>query len=147
MKKTYRILCFGSFAIGITIASHAATYTVSNTAASGDGSLAQAILEANATVGVTDTIVFNLPGAGVQTITAINLPPITDPVVLDGSTQPGYAGTPLVLLDGKSARSTASGGLMIRAGNSVVRALAIANVGQCCSGGQGPGLLLQDGGS
>ena len=45
----------------------AATFTVTNTDDTGAGSLRQAILDANATPGV-DTIAFNIPGAGVQTI-------------------------------------------------------------------------------
>ncbi|MCA9428591.1 MAG: hypothetical protein KC994_26170, partial [Candidatus Omnitrophica bacterium] len=40
---------------------NAATYTVTTTADSGAGSFRQAILDANATVGVTDTIEFNIP--------------------------------------------------------------------------------------
>src|SRR5204862_4716454 len=41
-------------------------------------------------VGDTDTIAFNIPGSGVQTISpTFELPEITDPVVIDGYTQPG----------------------------------------------------------
>src|SRR5947207_15233320 len=37
-----------------------------------------------------DTIDFNIPGAGVQTITpGTDLPTITDPVTIEGYTQPG----------------------------------------------------------
>ena len=57
----------------------AATYTVTNTADSGAGSLRQAIIDANGTPGVADTIAFNIPGAGAHTITpASPLPTITD---------------------------------------------------------------------
>jgi Domain of unknown function (DUF4394)/Calx-beta domain len=67
----------------------AATFTVINTDDSGPGSLRQAILDANATAG-QDTIAFNIPGGGVQTITPLTpLPIITDPVILNGYTQPG----------------------------------------------------------
>ncbi len=45
----------------------AATFTVTNTNDSGAGSLRQAILDANANPG-DDTIAFNIPGSGVQTI-------------------------------------------------------------------------------
>src|SRR5437899_10666596 len=69
--------------------SRAATFTVTNTNDSGAGSLRQAILDANATAG-PDTIAFNIPGAGVHTITpASSLDAITDPVTIDGYTQPG----------------------------------------------------------
>jgi hypothetical protein len=67
----------------------AATFTVLNTADSGAGSLRQAILDANANPGL-DTIAFNIPGAGVHTITpATPFDPILGPVMIDGYTQPG----------------------------------------------------------
>ena len=48
-----------------------------------------AITCANANPGL-DTISFNIPGAGVHTITPLSpLPAITDPVTIDGYTQPG----------------------------------------------------------
>jgi hypothetical protein len=46
----------------------AATFTVLNTNDSGAGSLRQAITSANAAAGA-DTIAFDIPGAGVHTIT------------------------------------------------------------------------------
>jgi len=101
--------------------SSAATLVVTNTSDSGAGSLRQAIL--NATNGA-DTIAFQIPGAGVHTISpASTLPALTEPVVIDGTTQPGYAGTPLVELNGASAGNNA--GLRLLAGGSTVRGLAI----------------------
>ena len=50
------------------VAAQAATFTVTNTSDSGAGSLRQAILDANANPGL-DTIAFDIPGAGVHTIT------------------------------------------------------------------------------
>ncbi|MEX0879781.1 MAG: IPT/TIG domain-containing protein [Thermoanaerobaculia bacterium] len=77
----------------------AATFTVTNTNDSGAGSLRQAILDANATPGA-DTISFNIPGAGVHTITpASDLPQITDPVIIDGYTQPGTSSNTLASAD------------------------------------------------
>jgi hypothetical protein len=65
------------------------TFTVTNTSDSGAGSLRQAIDDANANPGA-DTIAFNIPGAGVHTITPLtDLPQITDGVTIDGYTQPG----------------------------------------------------------
>ena len=107
-------------------ASHgtAATLVVSSTSASGPGSLQQAILDANSTNGL-DTIVFQIPGTGVRTISPTNaLPPITDAVVIDGTTQPGFAGTPLIQLNGANAGTT-SEGLRVSAGNSTIRGLVI----------------------
>jgi len=102
----------------------AATFIVSNTNASGAGSLQQAILSANATSGL-DTIVFQIPGSGVHTISPANaLPTITDPVVIDGTSQPGYGGTPLIELNGANA-GTSSDGLNVTAGGSTIRGLII----------------------
>src|SRR2546426_1625985 len=71
----------------------AATFTVTNTANTGAGSLRQAIIDANNSPGV-DTIQFNITGGGFQTIAPTSaLTAIADPVILDGTTQPGYSGT------------------------------------------------------
>ncbi len=97
---------------------------VTTTADSGPGSLRQAILDANASPG-PDSIAFNLSGTGPFTITpASPLPTITDPVVIDGSTQAGYAGMPLVEINGSNLAAN-SDGIHITAGGSTVRALAI----------------------
>jgi photosystem II stability/assembly factor-like uncharacterized protein len=99
-------------------------FVVTNTKDNGAGSLRQAILDANANAGA-DTIIFNIPSTGVQTISPTSpLPVITEAVVIDAATQPGYAGTPLVELDGSTVGVSASG-LRITGGNSVVRGLTI----------------------
>src|SRR5690242_19920386 len=75
----------------------AQTFTVTSVADSGAGSLRQAITSANATPGL-DTISFNLPGSGPFTIVlASPLPNLTNPagIVIDATTQPGYAAQPL----------------------------------------------------
>ncbi len=101
----------------------AATITVTNTSDSGAGSLRDAIDLSNASVGVLDTIAFAIPGGGVHTITlATNPPIITDPVVIDGSTQPGYAGAPLIEIH---VDTPLGNGLWISAGGSTVRAVVI----------------------
>ena len=67
------------------------TFLVSNTGDSGPGSLRQAILDSNAATGATNTIDFDIPGNGVQTIAPLSsLPAITQPVLIDGYSQPGY---------------------------------------------------------
>ena len=72
-------------------------FVVDTTADSGPGSLRQAILDANRVTGLTVTIDFAIPGAGVQTIAPLTpLPAITASVLIDGTTQPGFAGTPLI---------------------------------------------------
>jgi hypothetical protein len=81
----------------------AATYTVTNTSDTGAGSLRQAIMDANTNPGA-DTIVFNIPGGGVQTIVLTTwLPNTTDPVTVDGYTQPGSSPNTLPLSQGTNA--------------------------------------------
>src|SRR5438309_10287292 len=84
-----------------------ATFTVVNTLDnSNPGSLRRAILDANATTGL-DTIAFSI-GSGTKTIALTSaLPPVTDPVVIDGTTQPGFAGDPLIVVSGTGAGATA----------------------------------------
>jgi parallel beta-helix repeat protein len=100
------------------------TYQVTNVNDSGSGSLRQAILNANQHAG-QDTITFNIAGSGVHTIVLRSaLPTITGAVVINGATQHGYAGTPLIELDGASAGSGVDG-LQVSAGSSTVRGLTI----------------------
>ena len=104
----------------------AATLTVTSTADSGPGTLHQALLDSNASVGVLDTIAFAIPGAGVHTIVvSTDLPAATDPVIIDGTTQPGYVDSPLIEL----TESTPTQGLRISGGGSTVRGLAIFEFG------------------
>ena len=56
------------------------------------------------------------------------LPTISVPVVLDGTTQPGFTSTPVVVLDGTNAGASTVG-LTISAGNSTVEGLVIDNFG------------------
>jgi len=98
-------------------------FVVTNINDSGAGSLRQAILNANATAG-TQTISFNIAGASPFSITPITaLPIITDSVVIDGTTQPGFAGTPIVELNG--ANISQGNGFDIRTSNSVIRGFVI----------------------
>jgi hypothetical protein len=106
----------------------AATYMVTTVADSGAGSLRQAMLNADANEGL-DKIVFNLPFIGpfdgpFAIVPLSALPMITDPVIIDGTTQPGYAGTPLIEING-SLLPANTDGLLITDGGSTVRGLAI----------------------
>jgi hypothetical protein len=97
-----------------------ATLTVTNINDSGPGSLRQAILDANSSPGL-DAIEFKIE-SGVQTIKLLTaLPKITDPVIIDGTTQPGFAGSPVIELNPAGIDGI---GLNIAAGNCVVRGLA-----------------------
>jgi hypothetical protein len=152
----YRVRSVSIFSVLIAAAmsANAATLTVTTTGDAGDGSLRQAILEANTSVGVPDTIVFDipvndpghvyymedlqsgLPGIVTQTTEADDanlnnpdllyprswyrispatpLPPITDPVVIDGYTQ--GQGTPVTTDDATPNSGTIEQGL-----NTVLR--------------------------
>jgi Ca2+-binding RTX toxin-like protein len=102
------------------------TFTVTDTSDADANSLRQAILSSNATPGL-NTIDFNIPGTGVQTISLLSaLPTFTVPVSIDGTSQPGYAGTPLIDLSGASAGPGADGlDFEFGIGGSAVYGLAI----------------------
>ena len=106
---------------------------VCQTSIAGHCSLRAAIEEANANAG-KDTINFNIPGAGVHTISPNSaLPEITAPVIIDGYSQPGASqntlatGDNAVLLVELSGANPAifSSALRISAGDSTVRGLVI----------------------
>jgi hypothetical protein len=102
-----------------------ADLVVTNTNDSGSGSLRQAITTANLIAG-TDTISFNIQPAGVHTITPLSaLPDVIDPVIIDATTQPGFAGTPIIELNGASAGQNIVSGLTIKAGSSTVKGFVI----------------------
>jgi murein DD-endopeptidase MepM/ murein hydrolase activator NlpD len=114
-----------------------ATFVVSVTDDSGPGSLRDAITQSNATPIGTNVIDFNI-GTGVQTISLLSaLPAVTRQVTIDGTSQPGFAGTPLIVLDGTSAGANVNG-LTVSAGDSDVRGLVIDNF-------SGNGIALQGG--
>ena len=96
--------------------------TVTSTADALAGSLRQALLDANDAPG-ENLVQFNLPGAAPHRIALLGaLPVITSPLILNGASQPGFAGTPVVELDGSGAGRP--DGLIVRAGSSTIRALA-----------------------
>lgn len=118
---------------------HATTYVVNSTgdtiAADGSVTLREALMAAstNAIAGDAvagsvglDTITFDIPGGGVHTIAVgSSLPVISDPVLLDGWSQPGaIPGTPLIALQGNAdvvnMLEIVTGG-----GGSTIRGLAI----------------------
>jgi hypothetical protein len=97
-------------------------FQVTNTNDSGEGSLRQSIIYANEHPG-RDTIGFAIPGDGVHTISPLSpLPAITDTVTLDGTTEPGYAGTPVIELSGAQAGKDSVTGLQVvgHSGSSIV---------------------------
>jgi len=115
-----------------TVCPAGSTLTVNTTDDGNDGacnaahcSLREAILTANSTPGQVEIIAFNIGGGGAQTISPSSaLPVITAPVVIDGTTQPGFSGSPLVELSGTNA-GVVTAGLNITAGGSTVRGLVV----------------------
>ena len=153
-RTTRRMLWLVVLSVGLAGAN---TYTVTNTNETGAGSLRQAITDANGNAGA-DTINFNIPGPGVQTIQPTSsLPAITGAVTINGYSQPGSApntsaagsnATLLIELDGSNAGDNAFGLLVVTAGvtirgliiNRYVRALPSNPYDGC-------GVLLGTGGS
>jgi CSLREA domain-containing protein len=94
------------------------------TATPGECTLRAAIEEANTEEG-PGHVGFDIAGAGPHIITPVtSLPVVTGSLNIDGTTQPGYGGAPLITLDG----STAVGdGLHLGAGSdgSAIRGLAV----------------------
>jgi len=115
---------------------------IANRGADGRISLREALLATNATTnyGGPDHIYFDIPEAliaGAHTI-AINstglgvLPTIVDAVVIDGTSEPDFAGTPIIELDG-NLLSTVSTNHVLRidvgGGGSAIRGLVINRSG------------------
>jgi titin len=118
------VTCFVVLLAPVAPARAATSFTVTTTADSGSGSLRDAITASNGTIG-PNTIDFSI-GSGPQTIAPLSaLPAVTQPVVIDGTTQPGFAGAPLIRLDGASVASAT--GLSIDAGSSTVKGLKIVD--------------------
>jgi hypothetical protein len=100
---------------------------VTNTTDSEPGSLRAAIEYAN-TQTTPQTIIFAIPGNGVQTIEpATALPEITTPVFIDGASEQGYAESPIIQIDGSQASNDA--GLWLAAGSdgSTIQGLEITD--------------------
>ncbi len=103
------------------------TFTVTNSADSGSGSLRQAIIGSNAATGtIANTITFDIGGGGVQTIAPSSpLPAITHAVVVDGTTQPGGGSAPRIVLDGGILRGATAVGLDLKGSNITLKGLTI----------------------
>jgi hypothetical protein len=138
--------------IFLTVTVNAATYTVTTTndGLGVPGSLREAINQANTTSDATFFININIGAGGVKMITPNSPLPAINPanattVVIDGTTMPGYAGAPLVQLNGAFAGAGANG-LTVLGGNVTVRGLVISNFSSYgiymgCPAGSGNGCL------
>jgi uncharacterized repeat protein (TIGR01451 family) len=116
------------------------TYVVTNSNDDGSAnSLRWAIQQVDADT-TPDTIDFNIPGGGSPIIALRSpLPALTNSVVIDGTTQPGYGTSPLVVIDGSNLPS-GSNGFTLSGGASTIRGLAIV-------GFSGSGVLLNSAGN
>lgn len=100
------------------------TYTVTTAADTGGSSclatcsFRQALEAANANAAAHDTIVFAIPGGPGQIEVGSALPEVTDPVTIDGTSQPGTRVTGAALAGSED-------GLVVRASGTVVRGLEI----------------------
>ncbi len=107
------------------------TFVVTNANDAGAGSLRQAILNSDATAG-SNRIVFHMKGTTVIDLQSA-LPALTNPVTIDGTTQPGFRDQPVVL-DGTQAGAGANG-LTVATDHTRIKGLAIRNF-------QGDGILI-----
>ena len=80
-----------------------AVFTVINTNDSGVGSLRWAISQTGTVAGL-NTVAFNISSAD-KTIRPTSSFDLWSPAIIDATTQPGYAGKPLVTIDGSNAGS------------------------------------------
>jgi hypothetical protein len=100
-------------------------FTVTNANDSGAGSLRDALQHSNGHPGV-DTIEFDIGSSSSNVIHPSSpLPELWDPAVLDATTQPGYAGKPVIQLDGTNAGANANG--LKLWGGSTVKGLSVTN--------------------
>jgi CSLREA domain-containing protein len=87
-------------------------------------SLREAIHAANEQPGM-NLVAFRIPGPGPHTIRPNEgLPPLVDPVIIDGTSEPHFQGMPVIELDGSGIGGEAHG-LVLLAGNTTVRGLVI----------------------
>ena len=103
----------------------AATLTVTNNGDAATGGTLRWALKVAATNGQVDTIAFNLPASTTIAPTG-NLPWISElatGLTIDGTTQPGYSGTPIVKLLGTNKAVTE--GLVMQAENNTIKGLFI----------------------
>ena len=98
------------------------TYFVGNVGNSGEGTLRQAILDSNANTTQVNVIDFAITLGSPSIAPTTPLPTITQSVVIDGTSQSGYVGTPIVELVGSANVPI---GLNFTAGGSTIKGLVL----------------------
>jgi hypothetical protein len=135
-KRLLTLLLFFCYFFISAIPVFASTFIVSNNSNTGNGSLRQAITDANSNPGA-DIINFNISGTGPFTIILSNaLPNISGQTTLDGLTQPGTSiGNLKISITGSNFD-----GLILDGGssNSIIRGLNINGFGS------GNGIVVQN---
>jgi parallel beta-helix repeat protein len=132
-KLTGALIALAVGGLAAAESASADVYIVRNTNSSGADSLRNRINDANNHAG-HDTIGFRIPGPGPHTITPLNapLPTITDPVTIDGYSEPGStaptATDPAVIQVAINATNH-NVGLEIAADDSTIRGLSIHSTG------------------
>ncbi len=125
------------FILGLAAAGYpadAVILTVNTPANLGPGSLPQVLLSVN---DYDEPVEIHFAiGSGPVSITVPSLPIITKSVTIDGTTHPGYSGTPLITISGGGAVTE---GLHIRARECTVRGLVLRDFA-------GDGVVLEGGG-
>lgn len=137
--------------LAISQTAWSATITVTSTgdtiAVDGGCTLREAITTANNNAAINadctpgsgaDTIQFTI-GTGAQTITPVTeLPQLTDNsgTTIDGTTQPGFSGTPLIEINGINIAGSGGVGIYAQSDNNTIRGLVVnrCNVGVRVSG-------------
>jgi trimeric autotransporter adhesin len=146
------IAAVASVTVGITESAAAGPVVVNSTGdgdwdgnpgacetATGNGvcTLRAAFAVANTATGTV--IDFAVPGPGVHSITPGSaLPALWLPVTIDGTSQPGYTGVPLIEVSGASAPDDQ--GIILNGGDSAVRGLVVDRWGE-------QGILIQSDGN
>lgn len=118
--------------VGFELHAPLATYTVNTTDDTNDGScdamhcsLREAITAANSSPGA-DTVTFSIPGTQPFRIEPTTpYPDILQSLTLDGSTQPGFSGSPIVEIFGGSVVAYRGFSFAYSADHSLVRSLVV----------------------
>ncbi len=153
-QNVWAALAFAVVAFMFACASsaQAATFVVTNTNDSGPGSLRKAIDDVNSTIPAPHVINFNIPGAGVHTISPLtSFNDINRTVTINGYSQPGASvnnqqtGSNAILLIELNGANMSGNGFVINVANCVIRGLVINRFSSAGIFIQGPRSPGQDG--